>query len=529
MAARMRRVEERAWTARLSALLLLLPFAMLVLASCSFDRNEHPDACDNDDACTAGKRCVQGFCVRVDGGARDGGAGGGSDGAGPDGARADGSAECVETGVPEDCYDGPAGTGDEGICRAGQRLCVGGRFTQCLGQVTPDAEDCNQLDDDCDGEVDEIDDASCETAMQGSCMEGRLVCRGSFAVCEPVAMPVDESCNGRDDDCDGETDEVAEGECYPQADGCTPAGDGFLCLGLCQPGERRCEGGSQECRNAQLPVDEECTGGGGSPEDEDCDGQVDEGCPCTGGDSRDCYPGPPGTEDEGACEAGTQRCEAGRWGDCEGPVLPQPETCLNPGEDDDCDGTIDNVPGIGEACIAGSAQGQCRLGARQCSDDEAALVCLPGEPNDEQCDALDRDCDGDPYNGFDFQSDETCGDCDTQCTNQRSCCGGTCRAPAFFEDNDQHCGECNNRCGDAAICCQGACVPYAVGAIVLVGGIDAAECACEHTCSEGKVCCGTECVDLDSDPDNCGACGRACTGIGGARENLCREGSCNLL
>jgi hypothetical protein len=87
--------------------------------------------------------------------------------------------------------------------------------------------------------------------------------------------------------------------------------------------------------------------------DNDCNGVIDEGCPCTPGTVQPCFPGPPGHRNIGACSDGTQRCEGssefGTWGPCVGGIWPHTETC--DGQDNDCNGCVDDDPQCCEAAL----------------------------------------------------------------------------------------------------------------------------------------------------------------------------------
>lgn len=67
--------------------------------------------------------------------------------------------------------------------------------------------------------------------------------------------------------------------------------------------------------------------------DDNCDFAVDEGCPCTLGETRIC-----GTH-LGECRPGAQLCRDDLWSECVGARLPSLEICND--KDDDCDGERD--------------------------------------------------------------------------------------------------------------------------------------------------------------------------------------------
>ncbi len=69
---------------------------------------------------------------------------------------------------------------------------------------------------------------------------------------------------------------------------------------------------------------------------------------CEPGSPRDCYTGPPGTANIGACVVGVETCneEGTAFGPCENEVVPSMELPTPPGGtpvDEDCDGMTDEV------------------------------------------------------------------------------------------------------------------------------------------------------------------------------------------
>jgi hypothetical protein len=62
-----------------------------------------------------------------------------------------------------DCYTGPEGTDGVASCQAGRMTCGDGVWGACDGEVAPAIEQCNSLDDDCDGETDEGVLSACGT------------------------------------------------------------------------------------------------------------------------------------------------------------------------------------------------------------------------------------------------------------------------------------------------------------------------------------------------------------------------------
>lgn len=119
---------------------------------------------------------------------------------------------------------------------------------------------------------------------------------------------------------------------------------------------------------------------------------------CAKGSSQSCYTGPAGTKDVGPCQAGTQDCQDGQWGPCEGEVTPVTEVCDS--ADNDCDGQLDNGgdalcanDGQGHACVKGTPSSfcgcfddnDCPQGRMCCGCGSSGFLTICGDIQDGQC------------------------------------------------------------------------------------------------------------------------------------------------
>ena len=109
-----------------------------------------------------------------------------------------------------------AGHCDLGVARVCARrrslICVNGATqNNCTpGAATGTDQNCNGLDEDCDGAADNHDLATATSRGQGVCAAaGQLVCSSGAThdTCAPGAPTgTDANCNGLDEDCDGTVD-----------------------------------------------------------------------------------------------------------------------------------------------------------------------------------------------------------------------------------------------------------------------------------------------------------------------------------
>jgi len=141
--------------------------------------------------------------------ANEGGAGTGASGGGGNGGGGG------TGGDPGPCVDGTveACGSDVGECKPGTRTCVGDMFGPCQGAIGPVDEMCNGLDDDCDGAIDNgfhIGEA-CDGPDSDLCADDVMTCDGCTS-----GPDILEVCNGVDDNCNGIVDADCQvGDCQP--------------------------------------------------------------------------------------------------------------------------------------------------------------------------------------------------------------------------------------------------------------------------------------------------------------------------
>jgi len=269
-------------------------------------------------------------------------------------------------------------------CTDGYRDKDGDGSNGCECGVTEEV--CDGEDNDCDGEVDEEDcecipgdQSSCytgadDTAETGICEKGSWTCRqdGTWSPCMGETTPADEKCgNGVDEDCNGTTD-----------NGC-PCEYKGLSEGVCADRVRDENGACPEPTDYE-PDETSC----GDGFDNDCDGVVDENCPCD-------YDG----TTKGVCGQATRD----DIGNCQKPTeYEQPETRCTDKLDNDCDGDVDAKDIDCQCDYDGTSDGVCGNATR---DKSGTCEQPPNYQSPETTcdDGLDNDCDG--------AVDEKDGDC----------------------------------------------------------------------------------------------------------------------
>jgi hypothetical protein len=473
-----------------------------------------------------------------------------------------------------------------GVCRnGGVGVCFAGAIA-CRYSTVQSSEICNDLDDNCNGLTDEAFNKQTDAANCGSCGN---VCAATNATaractagvcgavtactlgfrdvngnpadgCEyacPVFPTVAEQCNGKDDDCNGVTDDNPIGlgqSCTsncPAPNPCVAAGTctGTVstntngCFGVCaSDGRTTCPaGGAIVCAHTVAGT-ETCNG-----LDDDCDGVIDNGfnlltdvqncgscgfvCALPGASAQSCIAGICRST---ACTGGFADIDKNPLNGCEYacPVFPvKAETCNN--TDDDCNGAIDDSPtDAGKSCVGSCPAPDPCVTAGSCSPavtvqgdgcygvcrNGGVGVCLAGAiacrystvQSNEICNDLDDNCDGRTDETFNKQTDAfNCGTCGTVCSatnaTARACTAGACGAvtactPGFRDVN-----------GNPADGCEYTCPVYPPIAEQCNGKDD----DCNALTDDNVVGMGQACTNNCPAPDPCIAANSCTLGISG--------------
>jgi hypothetical protein len=352
--------------------------------------------------------------------------------------------------------------------------------------VFPGADEyCNERDDDCDGEIDEVDPETGAAPVDAPTWYADLDGDGfgdpahTTAACDqpsgyladssdcldthPESYPgADELCDGLDNDCDGVVDEeVVDGTTwYLDADG-----DGFgdaassSSTDTCdQPSGYVAD--DSDCDDGDASVhpyaDEHCDGA-----DDDCDGVVDE---ASAVDAPTWY-ADVDSDGYGDSALGQASCSQPSGYVADDSDCNDLDSLVHPGADElcdgldnDCDGDVDEADAVDAATWYADADGDGYgdVGATtvacsqpsghvadtsDCADDDAAI--FPG--SDERCDGVDNDCDGDVDEDSAVDVDTFYADTDGDGYGDAGATAEACSAPSGYVADASDCDD-----GDAA-------------------------------------------------------------------------------
>jgi MYXO-CTERM domain-containing protein len=475
----------------------------------------------------------------------------------------------------------------ENICRPGVKVCpanVGppNDFGACQFEIKPCNgaancldNNCNNIDEDCDNDIDEgFQPADCSS----DCGVGQTQCIDGVLSCNAVLANDDDSCDGIDDDCDLKIDEDFAcsdptpkpgfpSVCNPKPFSCDPSPSctGTNCCCRCECTDAFVCQGTESCVNGDVV----CQGDAITQEscdcnDNNCNGQVDEGNLCGAGSicsefcqcAFDCgtgeFPCPLGK----FCKTETQGCSTAAGCDASDACTQDPTRtdccCRSLCIADPCFGVTCPPVGDNKQVCQVNAQGNQGTCVDACSVANCApLICIPetGECKPDDCTTFPDRCaeNQNCINGVcitnlckdvDCPTDQYCvaGNCvascaDVECPSGQRCRLGVCEddpcdAPCpFGQACNDNTGECVTNGCSTVNCPTGQwCNPNNNG-----GTCENDPCVGTSCPSDDEVCVGGTCFDPDDFAPDGGVEVNVTTGGGGGCTTGGNGGEAGLL